>query len=34
MSKRDVFSELSTALTEVKQHSEGKLTLRTHEVDI
>ncbi len=34
MSKRDLFSELSTALTEAKQHSEGKLTLRTHEVDI
>ncbi|NQZ07376.1 MAG: transcriptional regulator [Algicola sp.] len=33
MSKRDLFSELSTALSEAKQHSEGKLTLRTHEVD-
>jgi len=29
MSKRDLFSELTTALTEAKQHSEGKLTLRT-----
>jgi putative transcriptional regulator len=33
MSKRDLFSELSTSLVEAKQHSEGKLTLRTHEVD-
>jgi putative transcriptional regulator len=33
MSKRDLFSELSTALSEAKEHSEGKLTLRTHTVD-
>ncbi len=28
MSKRNLFSELSFALSEAKQHSEGKLTLR------
>lgn len=33
MSKRDLFSELSTALNEAKAHSEGKLTLKTHEVE-
>lgn len=33
MSKRDLFSELLTALSEAKLHSEGKLTLRTHEVE-
>ena len=32
MSKRDLFEELSTALNEAKQHSEGKLTLKTHVV--
>ncbi len=32
MSNRDLFTELSTALTEAKQHSEGKLTLKTHQV--
>lgn len=32
MSNRDLFTELSSALTEAKQHSEGKLTLRTHKV--
>lgn len=30
MSKRDLFVELSTSLTEAKQHSGGKLTLKTH----
>jgi putative transcriptional regulator len=34
MSKRDLFTELSTALNEAKEHSEGKLTLKTHEVRI
>ena len=33
MSKRDLFAELSEALVEAKQHSEGKLTLKTHVVD-
>lgn len=34
MSKRDLFSELETALSEAKQHDQGKLTLKTHKVDI
>lgn len=33
MSKRDLFEELSAALEESKQHSEGKLTLKTHQVE-
>jgi putative transcriptional regulator len=33
MSKRKLFEELSTALVEAKQYSEGKLTLRTHIVE-
>ena len=33
MSNRDLFSELSSALAEAREHSEGKLTLRTHQVD-
>ncbi len=33
MSKRDLFSELSSALIEAKQHAEGKLTLKTHQID-
>jgi len=32
MSKRDLFEELNTALAEAKQHSEGKLTLKSHSV--
>jgi len=32
MSSRNLFSELSSALVEAKQHSEGKLTLKTHEI--
>lgn len=34
MNKRDLFSELSSALSEAKKHSEGKLTLRTHSVGV
>jgi putative transcriptional regulator len=34
MSKRDLFTELTTALNEAKNHSEGKLTLKTHEIKI
>ena len=34
MSKRDLFTELSTALNEAKMHNEGKLTLKTHEIKI
>ncbi len=30
MSKRNLFTELSTALTDAKLHSENKLTLKTH----
>jgi len=33
MSSRDLFTELSSALVEAKAHSEGKLTLKTHQVD-
>jgi putative transcriptional regulator len=34
MSKRDLFAELSTSLNEAKEHSEGKLTLKTNEMKI
>ncbi len=34
MSKRNLFSELSTSLSDAKQHDQGKLTLKTHKVDI
>ena len=34
MSKRNLFSELSTALTEARQHSENKLTLKSHTIEI
>lgn len=33
MSNRDLFTELSSALVEAKQHSVGKLTLKTHQVN-
>ncbi len=33
MSKRDLFSELTTALVDVKAHSQGKLALRSHKVN-
>ena len=33
MSNRDLFAELSLALVEAKQHSEGKLTLKIHHVN-
>ncbi|WP_259399368.1 hypothetical protein [Pseudoalteromonas sp. SG43-3] len=32
MSKRNLFSELTTALVDAKAHSQGKLTLRSHAV--
>lgn len=32
MSNRDLFAELSSALVEAKEYSEGKLTLKTHQV--
>ncbi|WP_068713556.1 helix-turn-helix domain-containing protein [Vibrio tritonius] len=31
MSNRDLFTELSSALIEAKEHSEGKLTLKNHQ---
>ena len=34
MSSRNLFAELSSALVEAKEHSEGKLTLRTHKVNL
>ena len=34
MSKRDLFSGLTTSLNEAKIHSEGKLTLKTHKMVI
>lgn len=34
MSNRDLFSELSSALVEAKEHSEGKVTLKTHQVNV
>lgn len=33
MSNRDLFTELSSALVEAKEHSKGKLTLKTHEIN-
>jgi len=33
MSSRDLFSELSSALVEAKEHSDGKLTLKTHQLN-
>jgi len=33
MSKRDLFSELTTALVDAKVHSQGKPTLATHTVN-
>ncbi|MDB4837916.1 type II toxin-antitoxin system MqsA family antitoxin [Marinomonas sp.] len=33
MSSRDLFTELNSSLVEAKAHSEGKLTLRTHQVN-
>jgi len=32
MSSRDLFAELNSALVEAKEHSEGKLTLKTHQL--
>jgi putative transcriptional regulator len=34
MSKRDLFAEISSALSDAKQHDYGKLTLKTHKVNI
>lgn len=34
MSKRDLFTELTTSLSEAKSYDQGKLTLKTHEVEV
>ena len=34
MSKRDLFTELASALSDAKKHDQGKLTLKTHRVGI
>ena len=34
MSERDLFSELTSALSDAKKHDQGKLTLKTHKVGI
>jgi len=34
MSNRNLFSELSLSLSEAKEHSEGKLTLKTVKIEI
>jgi putative transcriptional regulator len=34
MSKRDLYAELSSALSEAKEHDEEKLTLKSHRVAI
>ncbi len=34
MNKRDLFSELSSTLSDAKQHDQGKLTLKSHKVAI
>jgi len=33
MSKRNLYDELNLALSEAKKHDEGKLTLKTHQVE-
>lgn len=33
MNNRNLFVELTSALAEVKAHSEGKLTLKTHQIN-
>ena len=34
MNKRDLFSELSSAIEEARSHDQGKLTLKTHQIDL
>ena len=34
MAKRDIFGELTEGMTAMKAHREGKVTLRTHKVDV
>ena len=33
MSNRNLFDELNSALLKAKKHSEGKLTLKTHQIN-
>ena len=33
MNKRNLYAELSASLTEARQHSENKLTLKTHTIE-
>lgn len=33
MSKRNLFEELKQGLIEIKEHEQGKITLRTHKVE-
>jgi len=33
MSKRNLYDELQSALSEAKMHDEGRLTLKTHQVE-
>jgi len=34
MAKRNIFSELTEGVSEMKQHREGRLTLRTYKVEV
>ena len=34
MAKRDIFGELTEGVAAMKEHREGKITLRTHSVDV
>ena len=34
MNKRDLFSELSSALSDAKKHDQGKLTLKSHKIAV
>ncbi|MBF0245226.1 MAG: hypothetical protein HQL31_08130 [Planctomycetes bacterium] len=33
MNKRNLYEELRSALSDAKKHDEGKLTLKTHQVE-
>ncbi len=33
MGHRDLFTELSSALVEAKEHSKGKIPLKTHQIN-
>lgn len=34
MNKRELFSELSSALSDAKKHDQGKLTLKSHKIEV